>query len=106
MLIEIFGTAMTGGGQSTIKLSVGGVKQDLNSTSAAGNGYAFTWDSEGPASMGFASNNTPVEGAAGNEVFRASGIDNWVIAIPEPSAATLILAGLVGLITLQRRYRR
>jgi hypothetical protein len=99
---SVSGAFLSSGSKSLIELWVGGVQQDLNGT-ASGNGYEFTWDSEGGAYMVFGSNNSPVEGSAGSEVFRASGIDNLVItAVPEPTSAALVGLVALGVILVAR----
>lgn len=99
--IDITGTNFSSGQNSLIELFVNGVAQDLNGTSTAGNGYTMTWDVGGAAYMGFGSNNTPVEGTVATPVYRANGIDNLVITVPEPTA--LVAFGLIGLAVLRRR---
>jgi len=78
--IEIAGTDFNSGSTSALDLWVSGVQQDLNGT-ADGTSYTFTWDAGGSAYMGFASNNTPVEGTIAAPVYRASGIDNLVVSL-------------------------
>ncbi len=87
--IDITGTNFAEGQTSLIEIWVGGTKQDLNGTTATGEGYTFTWDNGGAAYMGFGSNSTPVEGTVAEPVLRAQGIDNLVISTLAPT----ILAG-------------
>jgi len=74
------GPPFASGSTSLIEMWVAGVKQDLGGTDPInGSGYTFTWDDEGGAYMVFGSNNSPISGSAGSEVYLASGIDNLVI---------------------------
>jgi hypothetical protein len=103
--IDITGTAF-GTSSSLVEMWVAGVQQDLNGTNP-GLGLGFTWDGEASAYMGFGSNNSPIEGSLGSEVFRASGIDNLVItAVPEPTSAALLGLGALGLIWVARSRKR
>jgi hypothetical protein len=102
--IDIAGTSFGLGAPSTIQLWVAGIQQDLNGD-AVGTGYTFIWDGGGAAYMGFASNNNPTEGTVAAPVYRASGIDNLVISVPEPGVVSFLVLGAAALF-MRRRLGR